>query len=73
LSKREQNTLSAATVQVFSIMQGVHLERWQVLSREAAREQNPHRFLELIREIRGMLAEKERPLQPARKKDHNST
>jgi len=54
-------------------MQGVHLERWQVLSREAAREQNPHRFLELIREIRGMLAEKERPLQPARKKDHNST
>lgn len=41
-------------------MQGEHLERWQVLSREALREQDPHRFLELIRDTLRMLAEKER-------------
>ena len=53
-------------------MQGEHLERWQVLAREAAREQDPRRFLESIREILRMLAEKERRLQPARKTDHNA-
>ena len=45
-------------------MQGEHLERWQILSREALREQDPHRFLELIRDTLRTLAEKERRYNP---------
>jgi len=47
-------------------MQNETLERWQELCQQAAREQDHHRFLELMREILRMLTEKERLIsQPA--------
>jgi hypothetical protein len=49
-------------------MQGETLERWQRVCKEAAAEQDPHRFLELTREILRMLTEKEQRLQQVRAK-----
>ena len=53
-------------------MQGENLERWQKACQEAAGEQEPRRFLELTREIIGMLTEKARILQPIRTKTKQS-
>lgn len=44
-------------------MHGERLERWQVVCREAAGEEDPQRFLELTREILRMLTEKGRRLE----------
>jgi hypothetical protein len=49
-------------------MQGEDLERWQRICKEAAAEQDPHRFLELTREILRMLTEKQRRLEQAQAK-----
>jgi len=53
-------------------MQGENLERWQRACQEAAGEQDPHRFLEVTREIIQMLTEKARRLQPIRTKTNQS-
>jgi hypothetical protein len=58
----------AARVPLFPPMQGETLERWQRVCKEAAAEQDPHRFLELTREILRMLTEKEQRLQQVRAK-----
>ena len=44
-------------------MEAKNLERWQRTCHEAAAEQDPHRFLELTREIMRMLTEKARRLE----------
>jgi len=49
-------------------MHGETLERWQRVCKEAAGEQDPHRFLELTRAILRMLTEKEQRLQQVRGK-----
>jgi hypothetical protein len=49
-------------------MQGETLERWQRACKEAAGEQDSHRFLELTRAILRMLAEKEQRLEQVRTK-----
>ena len=49
-------------------MQGENLERWQRACQEATGEQDPHRFLEVTREIIHMLTEKAQRLQPVRTK-----
>jgi hypothetical protein len=49
-------------------MQGENLERWQRTCHEAAGEQDPHRLLELTREVLRMLTEKARRLKWVRKR-----
>lgn len=39
-------------------------ERWQELSEQAAKEQDPQRVLELVQEINRLLEEKEQRLKP---------
>jgi len=53
-------------------MRDEDLERWQRACQEAAGEQDPHRFLEVTREIIRMLTEKSRRLQPERTKTKQS-
>lgn len=43
-------------------MQGATKERWQILSEQAAVEQDPERLLELTREINRLLEEKQNRL-----------
>ena len=44
-------------------MQGETRERWQKLCEQAAIEQDPERLMELIRQITGLLDEKEQRLK----------
>jgi hypothetical protein len=44
-------------------MIGENEERWRKLCEEAAKEQDPDRLLELVREINQMLEDEERRLQ----------
>jgi hypothetical protein len=59
---------NAAGVPRIPPMQGDTLERWQRVCKEAAGEQDPHRFLELTRAILRMLTQKEQQLQQVRAK-----
>lgn len=47
-------------------MDGEIAERWQKLCGEAAMEQDPHRLMELVREISTLLARKEERLKLGR-------
>ena len=47
-------------------MQGEKKERWMELTRQAAIEQDPVKFMELIEEINKLLLEKEERLAKAR-------
>ena len=44
------------------IMQGEKRERWMQLCSQAATEQDPHKLMELVKEINQLLEEKERRL-----------
>jgi hypothetical protein len=44
-------------------MQGENKERWRLLCEQAAVEQDPHRLLELTREINDLLLGKQRRLE----------
>jgi len=43
-------------------MQGEKRERWMQLCSQAATEQDPHKLMELVKEINQLLEEKERRL-----------
>jgi len=49
-------------------MRGERLEEWQKLCDEAAKEQDPHRLVELVRRINYLLEEKERRLSRSQRK-----
>ena len=54
------------------VMIGDNEERWRKLCEEAAKEQDPDRLLELVREINQMLEDEERRLQ-GKPKSQDST
>lgn len=47
-------------------MEGEVRDRWQKLCEQAATEQDPHKLMELVREINRLLEEKELRLQQQR-------
>jgi len=44
-------------------MEGTQRERWMQLCEQAAAEKDPHRLVELVKEINRLLAEKEQRLK----------
>jgi hypothetical protein len=54
-------------------MIGENEERWRKLCEEAAKEKDPDRLLELVRQINQKLADKERRLQDKMKRQDGSS